>query len=774
MDAETIHLLEFDRVLSILAGYSQTESGRASILNIKPDKYLEIIQRQLAEIAEMQEHTSLNGPLSCSHLQPASAFLKDLEDSAQPLPPEDLFSILEHLQLASRIQKIFVSDAFPLLSSRAMKLQFPAALKSELEKHLGPGGEIKESALPELARARAELQKARNEVQKSLNRHLKGSSARYLINDPYITRRGDRFVLPVRADFQSSIPGLIHGASSSGATVFLEPMETVSLNNQIIWLSNQEQRIIRQLLGRLTSLAREDFRGLKNVIAGIGYLDFLNACSEFSRRFKCVLPRIAPGNDLEFRNARHPLLYGSVPDSKVVPISLSLTREESIIVISGPNTGGKTAALKTLGLLSLMAQAGLPVPADDAAVPLFSDILADIGDHQSITQNLSSFSAHILRIREILSAHDRDSLVLLDELGRGTDPVYGGALSMAVAETLRTEKTMTAVTTHHRALKTWAAATSGVRNASVRLSPDTLSPTYQLDFGVAGGSSGLEIAGQLGLDSEVLRKARDFMDEGELEIEKYLEELRNELKRLENLEDQLREKSRALDTRMDSLEKEALASEKKREETFRKQVEDLGHDFTRKVDKFLKKTADKFESARIRAEAKQRESALKAAFLLKMREERQGSQSNRLPEDGPLSTGDTVYDRLFRKQGTLVEINQKTAVIEVEGKRISSHLDRLTRVERKEVTKKPSRNIEVTVIEDSNRELNLIGKRVDESLDLLDKFLDRAFVSSLEEVRVIHGFGTGTLKRAVAEFLDGHHQVAGFLDEGGATIVTLK
>ena len=774
MDAETINLLEFDRVLSILSEYAQTETGRFCVSTLSPGNDLNRIHRQLAEIGEMSEYISTRGAFSCRHLQPVSALVKELESSAQPLGPEDLHSILEYLKMASRIQKMFPSNTCPLLSSLAMKMQFSSTLRSELEKHLTPSGEIKESAVPELIRARQDLQKARNEVQKALSRHLQGSSSRFLIPDPYITLRGDRFVIPVKSEFQSSISGLVHGSSSSGGTVFLEPMETVKLNNQIIWLNNQEQRIILQLLGRLTSLVREELPSLKNIIAGIGRLDVLNACAEFSHRYNCVIPAVAKESDLVLQNARHPLLYASVPESRVVPISLSLTRDENVIIISGPNTGGKTAALKTLGLLSMMALAGLPVPAEEARVPLFSDILADIGDHQSITQNLSSFSSHILRIEEILKAHDRDTLVLLDELGRGTDPVYGGALSMAVAETLRTEKTKTAVTTHHRALKTWAAATSGVKNASVRLAPDTLSPTYQIDFGVAGSSSGLEIAGQLGLDAGVISKARDFMDEGELEIEKYLAELREELKRLQRLEDGLRKKSGELDTRLDRLEKEALAAEKKREKEFSKQVDDLGREFTRKVDRFLKRTADKFESARIRAEAKQKESALKEAFLRKMREEKQGKPDTKPRDNSVFQTGDTVYDRLFRKQGMLIEVSQNNAVIDVEGKRISSHPDRLTRIETREVTKRPSRNIEVTVVEDTSQEINLVGKRVDESMDLLDKFLDRAFISGLDEIRVIHGFGTGILKRAVAELLSDHPQVRGFTDEGGATVVSLK
>ncbi len=774
MDTETINLLEFERVLNILAGYTQTETGEIIVREIRPGNDPHPLNLQLAEIGEMDEFVSAKKSFSCSHLQPVSGLIRELENSVQPLDPEDLHSILQYLKLAAQIQKMFASNRFPLLSSRSMKLRFNSALRTELEKHLTPSGEIKESALPELARARAELQKARNNVQKSLNGHMKGSSSRYLIQDPYITQRGNRFVIPVKAEFQSSIPGLVHGSSSSGATVFLEPMETVALNNQITWLTSQEQRIILQLLGRLTSLVREELESLRNIVEGIGYLDFLNACVLFSYRFKCVRPKVAENNDLVLRNARHPLLYDSVPEGKVVPISLSLTSRENIIIISGPNTGGKTAALKTLGLLSMMALAGLPVPADDAIVPLFSDILADIGDHQSITQNLSSFSSHILRIEEILKAHDQNSLVLLDELGRGTDPVYGGALSMAVAETLRLGETKTAVTTHHRSLKTWAAATDGVKNASVRLSADTLTPTYQLDFGVAGSSSGLEIAGQLGLDSSVLQKAREFMDEGELEIEKYLEELRNELKRLKKMEDGIRDKSKKLELRMDSLEKEALATEKKREKEYRKQVEELGRDFSRKVDKFLKRTADKFESARIKAEAKRKESALKEAFLMKMREEKTGNQAFETADPEKLSPGDTVYDRLFRKQGILLEIDHKSAILDVEGKRISSHIDRLTRIEAREITKKPSRNIEVTIIEDNSREVNLLGKRVEESLDLLDKFLDRAYVSNLEEVRIIHGYGTGTLKKAVSEFLSGHPQVKNFINEGGATVVTLK
>lgn len=774
MDRETIDLLEFNQVLSIVSGYAQTEAGRDSVRKIRPGKGLRELDKDRDEIAEMQRLVAFGKRLALGHLEPASDLLRELEGSAQPLEPAGLCSILEYLKAAADIRALFSPDESPQLAARGRRLVFPSMLKAELEKYLTPDGDIKESALPDLLRVRKDLQKAGNEVRKSLEKHLKGPSARYLIPEPYITRRGDRFVIPVKSEFQGSINGLVHGSSSSGATVFLEPIETVQLNNKIIWLNSREQQIILQLLGRLTSMARESLAELRNIVSGIGEFDRLNSLAEFGGKFKCVLPRITEGGEFYLRNARHPLLYSSLPEDKVVPISLNLSEEESILIISGPNTGGKTAALKTLGLLGLMALAGMPVPADDAVIPHFSNILADIGDHQSITQKLSSFSSHVLRVQAILKARDSGSLILLDELGRGTDPVYGGALSMAVAETLRAEKTMAVVTTHHRALKTWAAATRGAKNASVRLDPGTLLPTYELDFGVAGGSSGLEIASQLGLDEGVIAKAREFMDEGELEIENYLEELRNELKRLKALEDILREKTRETEVWRDSLEKEALAAEKKRDREFQKQVEQLGREFTRKTDRFLKRTADRFEAARVKAEAQQKEAALKEAFLRKMREEKQSEKGPVPSEKGSLSIGDTVYDRLFRKQGILVELKQGNAVIDVDGKRINSNPDRLTRVESVEVTRKPSRNTEVTIIEDTSRELNLIGKRVEESLDLLDKFIDRAYLSNLEEVRVIHGFGTGALKKAVSEFLNGHQQVAGISDEGGATLVTLK
>jgi DNA mismatch repair protein MutS2 len=259
-----------------------------------------------------------------------------------------------------------------------------------------------------------------------------------------------------------------------------------------------------------------------------------------------------------------------------------------------------------------------------------------------------------------------------------------------------------------------------------------------------------------------------------LEVEQYLEELRNELKRLKEIEDNLQKKSKEAAVQLDLLEKEALAREKKREEQFKKQIDTLGRDFTRKVDRFLKRTADRFEAARVRAEAQQRESALKEAFLRKMREEKISPEDRKLEKEESYTLGDTVYDRLFRKQGTLIELNRKTAIIDIEGKRVPSNLDRLTKVEAKEIHKKPSEHTEIKIIEDTSRELNLIGRRVEESIGLLDKFLDRAYLSNLEEVRIVHGFGTGVLKKAVAEFLSSHPQVSGIVDEGGATLVTLK
>jgi DNA mismatch repair protein MutS2 len=420
-----------------------------------------------------------------------------------------------------------------------------------------------------------------------------------------------------------------------------------------------------------------------------------------------------------------------------------------------------------------MAHSGLPVPAGEAEIPFLREILVDIGDHQSITRHLSTFSAHVSRISEIVASYRPPCLLLLDELGRGTDPAYGAPLAVAIIEHLRDHEVLMIVTTHHRGLKAYAASTAGVQNASVRLDPETNRPTYEVEVGVAGSSSGLEIAQQLGLSAQIVHRARELLDQKDLAAEQYLQDLRAELRHVRTRREEFLRKRAQLDAERLSLRKEFDGRKRTLEKEFEKRLKKWGDEFRAHGSKFLKRLGDRSEANRARKEMLRREAALKEEFRRRLHTV--SSEDKSLEVSPPdFREGDEVYHRFFRKRGTLIARDGEEAEVEIDGKRITAELDQLTRVESKRVSRELSKRVQIEVVEETNPELNLIGQTVDEALEAVDKFLDRAFVSNLDEVRLIHGFGTGRLKKSVAEFLNTHPQVQDYDVEGGATKVTLK
>ncbi|HUV12712.1 MAG TPA: Smr/MutS family protein, partial [Acidobacteriota bacterium] len=439
----------------------------------------------------------------------------------------------------------------------------------------------------------------------------------------------------------------------------------------------------------------------------------------------------------------------------------------------GPNTGGKTACLKTAGLLCIMAHSGLPVPAQEASIPFLNNVLADIGDHQSILLRLSTFSAHIGRIKEIMESYQPPSLLLLDEVGRGTDPVYGSVLAVAIIDHFRNRQGLVLATTHHRIVKSFAASAGGVRNASVKLDPESLQPTYQIETGVSGGSSGLEIAQQLGLSEGIIDQARKLLDETDVQIEHYLEELTREYQRLTNQREKLEQQRVRLNAREQELSRKAEQRERDRDQDYEQKLEKWGHEFKTQVSEYLQKCNDRDQRKRMSAEMQRRQVALKEAFRRKARQE---TRSEKEDEGGliSISKGDAIFHNLFKKRGNVISVEGEQAVLEIDGKTVRSPVSQLQKIEKRHVNREAGKQITISVIEDTDPELNLIGQTVEEALGCLDKFLDRAFVSSLKEIRIIHGFGTGKLKASVAEVLQTHPLVEEFEVEGGATKATLK
>ncbi len=685
------------------------------------------------------------------------------------------------------------------------------AVIDQINKKLLPGGEIDDSASPELAKLRREINAQKGRLTKSLESAMR--AAGNAIQDEIVTVRNDRFVIPVKTDFRGKVIGVAHGFSSSGSTVFVEPLEAIEANNELQNLKGKEEREIARILFALTESLREQLPAVEAAVDAVAELDFIKAKVEFARKFKAVVPEIADDETLYLTDARHPLLEenlkvlaasrqqlaASNSSSEIVPSTFGLSREHAIMIISGANAGGKTVVLKTAGLLSLMAISGLPVPATAARIPFYRSILADIGDHQSLSANLSTFSSHMSNIAGMIRECQPPSLVLLDEAGTGTDPEEGSALGVAIVDHFRSKGAQVIASTHYRGLKMYAANDESIINASVEFDDKTLQPTYKLLLGLAGASSGIEIARRFGIEQSVIDSARENLDISAQEAEDYLKKLQTETKIATDLRIALEEEREAVALKYGSLEVEAVKKEKARKKEFESELANAIDEFDRQSKAFLQTLEDKALKNKLEKERQSRKAELNRAVIAKVAEA--GSPRRRMPERGAIPTGspfttaqgETILAigskviTSFGNIGTIERLDKEVAEVLVGGMRLREKIVNLQLAEqpvaearttvRESSTSGLSRNIDGY---DIPAELNLIGKTTADAEYEIDRFLDEAYMSSLPRVRIIHGFGTGALKNYVHHFLRGHAHVAkyGFApsDQGGngATIAELK
>ena len=708
---------------------------------------------------------------------------------------------------------------------------------TKINKKLLPSGEIDDAASPELARLRREINAQRGRLQKSLETVMRNSGA--AIQDAIVTQRNERFVIPVKADFRGKVGGVAHGFSSSGATVFIEPLEAIEANNELQNLKGKEEREVARILFALTEELRQQLPAIEAAVEAVAELDFIKAKVEFARKFNAIVPTISDNETLDLIEARHPLLEENLrtqnqfePQSRkdaekeiypqintdkhrlenkgqrtknegqtkeIVPVSFKLTKEKSVMIISGANAGGKTVVLKTAGLLSLMAISGLPVPAKDALIPFYKSILADIGDHQSLAANLSTFSSHISNIAEMMRGCTAPSLVLLDEVGTGTDPDEGSALGVAIVDYFRRKCAAQVVaSTHYRGLKIYAANDENVINASVEFNEKTLQPTYRLLVGLAGASSGIEIARRFGIRDEVIETARENLDISAQEAENYLHKLQLETRQAEDLRVALEDEREAVANKYALLDIEASKREKERQKQFERELAETIEGFDRQSKAFVQTIEDKALKAKLEKERLARKAELNRAVLSKFSDtetRKRGNVENKSLDsrlstlDLPISVGSKVLTK-FGNVGTVEKIDKDVAEVLVGSMHLREKLENLQAVAVQEAQSKQSlgeklqnQTKDSTLrldTEDADAELNLIGKTTADAEYEVDRFLDEAYLSNLPNVRIIHGFGTGALKNFVHHFLKGHPHVEKFgfapRDQGGqgATIVELK
>jgi DNA mismatch repair protein MutS2 len=797
-------LLEFDALKRLLLRYVSSPLGRLEIEKVQPGVDRAALEETLAQTGEAIEylqsasrpHPAARGAAVRLHFdtlrEPAQALGK-LRLEGACLEAAESRELTELLDVAADIRRLLLSVAqrFPRLGALAEKLGEFSPLVRDLAGKILPDGTVVDHATPELARLRRDTERQRVLIQESLERFLRSHREADVLQEEFVTIRNERFVVPVIAGRQKKIEGVIHASSGSGHTLFVEPLETIELNNDLVRLTEEELREVHRILREMTARLRQSQGPIQRTAAVLAELELLFAKADFALDFGCVIPSFSPpeARRLRLRDARHPLLEDVLRRQKrpIVPVSLALDDECRTLLISGPNTGGKTVTMKTVGLLALMAQSGLPVPCLEAEFPIFGQVLADIGDNQSIQESLSTFSAHIARVREMLDAADSGSLVLLDELGRATDPEEGGALGVAVIEHFRATGAFTLASTHLLALKIYGAGVPGVTNASMGFDDRTLEPTYVLMTGAPGKSAGLEIARHLGMPEHLIDEARQRLGSRERDVAVFLSELHQRLEDVSGRERELREQTASLAAR---------------EQALTKQWSDRESAKLKELDRRCDLVLERFEEqaretlAGILQEPERKKSAggaLRQVARLK-RELREEMEVTVLSTRSDSRGG--VLERPKIVEGARVRLSGVRAPARVrrllDGGRIEVEagfmklqipaddvLEVLPDAPGVSLPQKVSFDA-APLVSGAVEELNLIGQRAEEAIDHVEKFLDTAILADVTQVRIVHGHGMGILRRAVAEYLAKHPNVAKSYpaeqNQGGAgaTIVELK
>ena len=805
--------LEWEPLLALIAGFAASPVGRQAILDLKPstDEAWIALQHQLTGELRLALEEQVSIPLGglfdptqlVAKAQIPGAALEAVELQAIARLANDVASWQSLLQSPPAR----LAGKLPGLSKLSLALTGSLRpLAESIERTIQPDGSLADNASPELSRIRREQERQRRIIEESLRAALRKLSSEGATQEDLITIRGDRFVIPVRSELKRRISGVVHGTSSSGQTVYVEPLETIEQNNELVRLIEEEQAEIHRIFVALTRQVGGYANGLREGARVLALVDSLQARARFARDYDCAAPAITP-DLLHLQAARHPLLEKRLRSTggRIVPLTLELTTNERQLIISGPNTGGKTVTLKTTALLAMMAQAGLPIPATAACFPVFTAFLADIGDAQSIEAALSTFSAHITNLDRLSRLAGERSLVLLDELGSSTDPEEGSALAVAIANHFLAAGAWSLISTHHTSLKVYAANTKGVLNAAAGVDEFTLVPNYQLRLGVPGASAGIQTAERLGLNSSIIAAARRRLGSQQVDIARFLDKLHQELTQLEDDRKAARIEQYALNQERAKLAREGDVELRNRIRDLENKLASLLKDFEFQMRETVRAIEDRAAQQKLSKEAERR--------ILRLRREFQESFNQTVvahrtgADQGDANAQPHILRHIAAGDQVLLKSMNKVAVVqrEIEKDLFEVALGTIKmRVKRDECSapsplggasapeKRPAplaaarkqKNVRVTVTsantDEMRMEINLIGRTVDEATQELEKYLDRAFLAGLPRVRVIHGHGAGILRRGVREFLKGHPHVATIAEapqnEGGqgATLVELR
>jgi DNA mismatch repair protein MutS2 len=771
--------LEFDKLRELLRLRTTCAPGRRAVNALEPTLERAVLESAFALIREAAEWLRAGRELGFGVLADPQGWLERIEGLGAALEPGEFLDAASLLETAGWLRQRFREEAakFPLLAARAAALGDFREIHAAIRRCVLPNGEISDDASSALRRIRASIMETRDTIQKNLKQILRARNAE--AGEDYVTLRNDRFVIPVRAENRRTIPGVVHGASATGQTVFMEPFETVESNNQLVQLAEDEAAEILRILRELTEKLQM-IRGPLLAAAGtIAELDSVFARARFARDFDATMPEFSATNELRLEGARHPVLEDKLrkEDRAIVPMTLALGGEERVLVISGPNTGGKTVALKTTGMAALATQSGIPVAAQRAVLPLFDRVLVDIGDEQSIAADLSTFSAHMLNLKTMLEAATPNSLVLVDEMGTGTAPEEGAALAVALLDEFRAKNCIVLATTHHDRLKTYASTTPGVVNAAVEFDDANLRPTYRLMVGVPGGSSGIAIAKRLGLAAGIIERARSLLTPESREAADLIAYLHRSRDELDRMQKQMTSERHALEEERKKLRTEWVERQQKRIQQLEAQFAEMQKRFDENVARVLEAVKERELRAQLEKTSRRRlqdargeaREELNAAVVQAISESQTDlgvhAASPEAVSADRLHPGAKIRVRGFSKPVIFRRLDGSSVEIEAGPLRMKVALDEITGVEGTAAAAKSSspaaRPLNVTVTSQrgeagASDEINVIGMTVEEATDRLDKFLDDAALAHKGRVRIIHGHGTGALRKGIGAFLASH------------------
>ncbi|MBW2306571.1 MAG: endonuclease MutS2 [Deltaproteobacteria bacterium] len=793
MDQHTLTVLEFHKIRELVAEMAISELGQRKCRALMPVERLETARSLQQESAQMRSFRAVSGDLPLEGLRDIQPALRKSRAQGVKLLPQELLEILSTLESMHRTaQRLMDGGAeYPLLHVMGTELTPLPQLETRIRHSIGPRNEILDTASPELEKIRSDIVRLKNRIKRQLESILSNERYKSAIQDRIITIRNDRFVIPVRADHRPAIPGIVHDRSQSRATFFIEPLVIVDANNELNLLYRSEREEEQRILAELTALVGQKADILDENVSLLSKIDTLHAIARWAEYLKCTTPLLDQSHRVDILAARHPLLVHRFclegREDKVVPIDIRFGGEQRTLIISGANTGGKTVALKTLGLMALMAQSGIPIPAaEGSSLPVFRHIMADIGDEQDLEKSLSTFSAHVRRLVDICEVVDSNSLVLLDEIGVGTDPEEGAAVALSILDYLRERNVFVAATTHFNAVKTYAYQHADVINASVAFDHENMQPLYQLIYGIPGQSNAMLVLADLGVPEPILMKAETYRSDDQKVAARLIQDFQETHRSMElHLREfrQIRADSKHILSRLEEILSRMIRRRDELLKKFEREARDVIRRGRVEIRRIVKELSESRQVGASRhwkeVEAIRQEmiSALKASY----------PDPQRLSQP-PVRGQIVAIQSLGGLEGNVTQIDTEGDAVEVQvgAMKVNTHLDDLA-VPSIGAAGRQKRHYRGTVILPPKKEplhslsqVNIIGMTVEEALPVVDKHIDDAILSGMGRLRIVHGHGSGRLRQAVQAHLREHRYVATFEfgapEEGGsgATVVHLK